>query len=550
MLEPRGQLLLMTALGLVAGGLALSMAGPVLAGVVLLAAMIQELLRLRAALRPAQPGAMPGPPWGLQAELSVDKDAAGMRALPSHRAGREIPLRFDLRVAPAFDGVRVELQHWASSPGIEVPQGLTALVLRSGHARAPVRTVPQSAAVHRILGVQARLVDALGLVSAQVFLPCPCELAVLPRSLPLDLKRVAETRRSAPRTSGGQRPDKVQGHGDELREVRDHMPGDPFKHIAWKATAVRGRLMSRSFEREQTRALYVVLDTGASMRDGRPGMGALDQALDLVHSLSEACARSHDPFGLALVDGRVVDRRPVLEGLAALRDTDRALLDIRRAVAEDLAPMVDSDLLDTVALYLRAIERVALPDGVDEAAKVRHRQRVVMAALARLPERERLPTLRGAEPSARPDIAILRRFCRAMDLPLPYREGMAPSDRVQGMIEGLQAAMAARKGPFAIVIVSDFRRLAGVCAPLWQACARARLAGHRLLAVAVREVETGDLLELAGQADDIDTVRGLVRADAAARQQLLDELADGARRAGAAFLPDPNPEELVALWRA
>lgn len=550
MLEPRGRLLLVTALGLCAGGLALSMAGPVLAGVLLIGALVQEMLRLRAALRPVTPGALAGPPWGLQAELRVDKEAAGMRTLPSHRAGREVPLRLDLRVPPAFDGTRVELLEWASSPGIEVLEGLASLVLHDGKARAPVRTMPLSAAVHRILGVQARLVDALGLVSARVFLPCPCELAVLPRSLPLDLKRVAETRRSAPRTTGGQRPDKVQGHGDELRELREHRPGDPFKHIAWKASATRGRLMSRSFEREQTRALHVVLDIGRAMRDGKPGKGPLDQALDLVHSLSEACARSHDPFGLALVDGRVVDRRPVLEGLAALRDTDRALLDIRRAVAEDLAPMDETDLLETVARYLTAIERVALPQGTDDAAKLRHRQRVVMAALARLPERERLPMLRGPEPSVRPDIAILRRFCRAMDLPLPYRGTLAPVERVQGLVDGVHAAMAARKGPFAIVIVSDFRRLSGVGAPLWQACARARQAGHRVLAVAVREVESGDLLDLAGQADDIDTVRGLVRADGAARQQLLDELAEGARGVGAAFLADPDPQELVALWRA
>jgi hypothetical protein len=213
--------------------------------------------------------------------------------------------------------------------------------------------------------------------------------------------------------------------------------------------------------------------------------------------------------------------------------------------------MADEELLTTVAQYLTAIERVALPpDLADDAAQYRRRQRVVMAALARLPERERLPMLRGAEPSVRPDIAILRRFCRAMDLPLPYREALQPAERMDGLVAGLQVAMSARKGPFAIVIVSDFRRLSGACQPLWQASARARQAGHRVLAVAVREVETGDLLELAGQADDIDTVRGLVRADQAARLALLDELADGARRVGAAFLADPNPQELVALWRA
>jgi len=553
----------------------------------LLGALLCELLRLRKALRPN------AAPWGAVAQLVVDKaaddeePAADTLASPlpsllappaaprelarAHRPGLQVPMRLQMRIPRDFAGARFDIANWWASPGIEVrarksqtlsahpgagrqtidPDGgsYRSLFLHPTGTGSVVHAVPHNAAVHRILGVEGRLTDALGLLSAPVFVPCPCELAVLPRSLPLDLRSVAETRRRAPRQGAGQRPDRVPGMGDDLRELREHVPGDAFKHIAWKASAARGRLMSRSFERERTRALYVVLDTGATMRDGRPGAGPLDQALDLVHSLAEAATRSHDPFGLALVDGRVIDQRPVLEGLASLRDVDRALLDIRRAVAEDLAPMEDEVLLAAVARYLVAIERVPLPAALDDAGRIRQRQRIVMAALARLPERERLPLLRGPEPATRPELAILRRFCRAMDLALPYRSTLTPALRVAGLVAGVHAASAARKGPFAIVIASDFRKLAGVCQPLWQACARARSAGHRVLAVAVREIDDRDLLDLAQHVDDIDTARGLARADAAARQQLLDELASGCTRAGGAFLADPNPQELVALWR-
>ena len=534
-------------LGLCGAGLALGMPGPVLAGVLLLAGLTEELLRLRAALQPRQP------PCGLQATLQVQSPELRCpedKARP-HRVGQTLPLQLTVSVPPAHDGIRLQLTQWWCSPGIEVQEGgLVELSLQGGVAVAQLSVLTHNAAVHRIVGVQARLQDAMGLLCAQVFLPCPCEIAVLPRSLPFDLRAVAETRRMAPRTSGGQRPDRVPGHGDDLRELREHQPGDAFKHIAWKAAARRGRLMSRSFEREQARALYAVLDTGTTMRDGRPGKGPLDQAFDLVHSLAEACARSHDPFGLCLVDGRVVAERPVLEGLAALRDADRALLDVRRAVAEDVAPEDDDELVARVAQYLVAVERAPLPQrGQTEAEQMHHRQRVVMAALARLPERERVPTLRGPEPSVRVDIAILRRFCRAADLALPYRAALGPSERVAGLIAGLRCALAARKGPFAIVVISDFRRLAGACEPLWQAFAQARARGHRVLVVAVREVQEGDVLDLVGQVDDIDTARGLQTADNAARQQLLDELAEGCRRAGAAFFADPSPTELMALWR-
>ena len=547
MLEARGRLLLTVALGLVAGGLVLVAPGAVLAGVALIAAMLIEILRLRAALGPM------APPCGVVATLAVDREngeAEVQHAVP-HRVGAPIRLRLQLRVPAEFDGLRIDLHKWATTPGLELgDESRRSLFLRHAGTRVALVVLPRLAAVHRVLGAEARLTDAMGLVGADIFLPCPCELAVLPRSLPLDLRRLAETRRMSPRPSGSERPDRVPGAGDDLRELREHVAGDPFKHIAWKASAARGRLMSRSFERERTRSLYVVLDSGATMRDGQPGQGALDQALDLVHSLAEASARSHDPFGLALVDGRVVERRPVLEGLQALRDADRALLDVRRTVAEDLTPMTDEELVATVADYMTAVERVALPpsDG-SEASQLRRRQRVVMAAMARLPERERSPLLRGAEPASRPDVAILRRYCRAMELALPYRAGLGASDRVTGLVAGLRAASTARKGPFAIVVVSDFRRLTGACAPLWLACAAVRAQGHRVLAVTLREANDRDVLEGLHDPEEIDAARGLVRADQAARQQALDELADGFRRVGATFLADPEPQRLVALWR-
>ena len=406
-----------------------------------------------------------------------------------------------------------------------------------------------TAAVHRLHGVRVSAVDALGLVRAQLFLPCPYEVAVLPRSLPLDLRRLPETRRNARRAVGGNRPDRAPGQGDELRELREHVAGDPFKHIAWKASARRGRLMSRVFEHERARSLYAVLDTGATMRHGQPGRTSLDAGLDLAHSLAEASSRQNLPYGMSLVDGEVVARQSVREGLAAVQACDRALLDVRRAVAAHLSPVDDDHLLEVVASYLRAVEGVDLPAATTPEGYVRLRQRTVMAALARLPERERLPALRGPEPSPRADLSILRRYCRAADLSLPYREALPADARVQGLVSGLAVAMAARKGPFVIVLLSDFLGLRGACDPLWQAVGRARARGHRVLLISLTQPPV-DVLDLVDGADDVDTARGLAKADQSARAQLLDELRQGARRAGATLIADPHPRQVVLAWGA
>lgn len=548
MLDVRGQMLLGCGLGLAAAGLILTLPAAMLVGALLLGGLLQETLRLRGGLGLGRAA------WGLLANLGPPRGEASSSALGvrSQRVGQRLELHLELNLSGEFEGLLLFIEGWECTAGLEVDCPQRAIgVHRSAQAVLPVHVSARNAAVHRIFGLRGQVVDTMGLLVAEVFVPCAHEVAVLPRSLPLDLRRLAETRRRVARAASGQRPDAVQGNGDELRELREHQVGDPFKHIAWKASARRGRLMSRSFERERARAVHVVLDIGATMRMGRLGDGPLDQAVDLVHSLAEGCTRQNLPFGLVTADGKVISRQPVREGLAAVREADRTLLDVRRTVAEELAPVDDDVLLEKVATYLRAVERVPLARfDAGGAAWVRLRQRTVMAALARLPERERLPALRGPEPSTRADLSILRRFCRAKDIALPYRPALPADARVQGLVAGLTAATAARKGPFVIALLSDFRGMRGAAEPLWQACARARRFGHRVVVIAVREVGVGDVLDAVTDADDVDTARGLARADAAARQQLLEELGDRCRRAGATFVADPEPRKMVSLWAA
>ncbi|GEM_PF-3021143 len=545
MLDERGQSLLGAGVGLVAGGLILAIPGAVLVGAGLLGATLLAIERLKDDLGPL------GAPWGLHAKVAPPDVAASSAGLKvrSHRVDQRVDLELDLHVPAEHAGLSFEIESWETTEGLTIVSADRRVVVGRDGRRVRLQAVANSAAVHRLFGVRGTLTDAMGLVATECFLPCPYEVAALPRSQHLDLRRLTETRRRAARSAAGLRPDSVAGHGDELRELREHAWGDPFKHIAWKASARRGRLMVRSFERERSRALYAVVDTGATMRDGRLGDGPLDQAFDMTHSLAELAARQSLPFGAALVDGEVTARVPVREGLASLNATDRALLDVRRTVAEPLSPLSDDALLQVVAAYLRSVERVDLGSGEGFGdAYVRFRQRTVMAALARLPERERLPSMKGAEPSPRADLSILRRFCRAMDLALPYRDPLPPEQRIQGITRGLEVAAAARNGPFVIVVISDFRGLRGACDPVFAAFARARRAGHRIVVVAVRDVEPNEAYEYVHDAEDIDTARGLAQADRAARIRLLEELNSGCRRAGAALLADPDPEKLVALW--
>ena len=61
------------------------------------------------------------------------------------------------------------------------------------------------------------------------------------------------------------------GSGSELLDLRDYMPGDPPKIIAWKASARRDRLMTKEFESEVPVRCTLFVDASNSVRVGPAG---------------------------------------------------------------------------------------------------------------------------------------------------------------------------------------------------------------------------------------------------------------------------------------
>ena len=63
------------------------------------------------------------------------------------------------------------------------------------------------------------------------------------------------------RTSLGQHTQRQIGKGRDFDQLRDYVPGDPYGDIHWKATAKRGRPITKVFQIERTQEVYVVVDS-------------------------------------------------------------------------------------------------------------------------------------------------------------------------------------------------------------------------------------------------------------------------------------------------
>ncbi len=94
---------------------------------------------------------------------------------------------------------------------------------------------------------------------------------------------------------------RVKGEGFEFAELREYVYGDPFKSIAWSATARNNKLMVRQNYSENPLNLMIILDCGETMAYGEAGSTKLDYACRAVASLVSYVARRGDFMGITLM---------------------------------------------------------------------------------------------------------------------------------------------------------------------------------------------------------------------------------------------------------
>ena len=149
---------------------------------------------------------------------------------------------------------------------------------------------------------------------------------------------------------------RLRGGETEFERLRDHQRDDPFRHIDWKATARRQKLIVREHQKERDQTVVCVLDGGRLMTAETGGLTHFDHALNATLMMGHVAARSGDQIGLVAFDDRV---RAYLPPLAGPRATQRLI-----AAAYDLQPaMVDSDFsvaFDLLSLRLRKRALVVL----------------------------------------------------------------------------------------------------------------------------------------------------------------------------------------------
>ena len=387
-----------------------------------------------------------------------------------------------------------------AASGLAIDEHPSATVKR-GQQVEVVTTIKPLAAGYQVLhGASLRFGDALSLFDIEAYFPNPIAVKVFPRTVGM--------RGQAVRSVGGALHEQVglhhvrrRGLSGELRELREHSHGDPFKFIAWKATARRGQLMVRDLENEIVSTHVVLLDIGAGMRSGVLGKTPLDWALDSAAAIAKSAVANGDRVGIVGFDTRPVFELPPDTGHHHYLQLVDRLLDARSMVDEDLTDVTAGELVALVARYLahqEAIDvRIKIAPPLDDARWTAIQagpdgQLYDVAATGRLCRRL-LEVMAGKEgkgginakhPVLDSDdqLAPLRQFCKLRGIELPYRSTWEHGRRAAGLARAVERVVAHGR-PDVVVMISDLAGVAEDEQRSIRAVARLRKAAGSVLAI-------------------------------------------------------------------
>ncbi|AKU99454.1 putative MEMBRANE PROTEIN [Labilithrix luteola] len=303
----------------------------------------------------------------------------------------EIVLEAELRNRGFDDARGVNLRPVASSMLDVTVHPQTLDLPATSKVRFEMRVKPKRVGrwgIHGIaLEVRGTPLGGEGLYEVPLMFANPHGVEVMPKPLLVMLQTARGGR--ARRTAEAGRPTPLAGEGEQLKELRERMPGDAFKHIAWKASARRGQLLVREMERDERDIVWLAIDASVELWAGALGTAPLDLAIDELGGVAARHLAKGDSVGLVVFASRMRTWLAPSNGPAQASRIVAALASAASMVDADRSELDEAELAQRVAEHLRPLDPRALTDvprGNLEALSMR-----AESMRARAPFAPRLP---------------------------------------------------------------------------------------------------------------------------------------------------------------
>jgi uncharacterized protein (DUF58 family) len=125
-----------------------------------------------------------------------------------------------------------------------------------------------------------------------------------------------------------------RGEGRTFANLRDYVVGDDPRHIDWKASARRGRPITREYTIEQSQTVYLLVDAGRSMTQLAGEFSRFEYALSSALVLADVASTAGDRVGAMVFDDQLRALVPAQRGRAALQALRTALVPVQPTLVE------------------------------------------------------------------------------------------------------------------------------------------------------------------------------------------------------------------------
>jgi uncharacterized protein (DUF58 family) len=214
----------------------------------------------------------------------------------------------------------------------DLPRSVQAVVPPEGEISLPFSITGRERGEWPLGPIVVRVDGALGLVRRTIRSEPGDSVLIVPSMTGVRHLRLLAIQHRL--RDAGVRNIRRRGEGTTFANLREYVTGDDPRHVDWKATARRHKLITREFTVEQGQTVLIAIDAGRMMTQLSDGVPRFEYALSSAMLLADVAAQSRDNVGLLLFDDEIRAFVPATRGKQALERIRQALIPAAASMAE------------------------------------------------------------------------------------------------------------------------------------------------------------------------------------------------------------------------
>jgi uncharacterized protein (DUF58 family) len=302
---------------------------------------------------------------------------------------------------------------WPKEIKVEKEEMDVILPAQSEWSRLTWSCTPLKRGNYRLHSAFVEAVSPMGFWLARKTLPARTEIRVYPNLLG-ERKNLAALFLN--RGAFGSHAQRQVGKGRDFEKLREYVPGDGYDEIHWKATARRGKPITKVFQIEKTQEVYVIVDASrltarevqpprstvhspnsppeGSSRMGitnlEPGTSVLERFVTAALVLGLAAERQGDLFGLLTFSDKVEKFARAKNGPGHYHICRDALYTLEPKIVtpdyDELCAFIRLRLRRRALLvFLTALDDPAIAESFVRNIELIRRQHLVLVNMIQLP---------------------------------------------------------------------------------------------------------------------------------------------------------------------